>query len=860
MTVKPTQNTLTNAIFALNVANNDLIKIGATYTNTNYTYITEGIRITQPSNGTHYVTRVVPRFEVSPYEDETTYVANIYSTAYDGSAMICGSENEIGDSTSSNLAIVGFNNNLTGDKMLVVGQGNDVDGEKAGHVNTASLVVGTTNSIQKDATNDGTLINTILSGQNNNITHLLRRSIVSGINNNIDIDSSNIAMFGANNTVGGSNNFVAGQGNELEHVNTGFVFGFANDVIKTGITGSSNIYGTLVAGWNNSLEGATFGSAMTIFGRDNNINPAHDSGIVAGEQNTTGAPTGGNNGGIFTGFQNRYGDNVNAGNTVTLDHTIASPFKSFVNMEYSLVTGYQHGEDQSGGGVVDVRFIGGSRNIVGGYKHTGSANMFIYDSLLVGNQHTVLGNQNSSDSAVTNARNIISGFNNDVGDTNTSSFSINNIIGGYSGTIYRASGNLIVGGSNKVGTTGTTYASSDNNIVGGSVNDVLQGADDNLVVGNNNDVYSTSEHNIIGGYNNNIGVSGNSSAYEQNSLIIGSTNTTASTTSGGRINKNNILAGNNNSFLTSGQSISNILSGQNSGMFGRYSIAVGGSNYIYTTGTGASFAFGSQNTLGTSSSPTSRAGALGYFVRLYKHESVGMGRFLQINDGETAGSSGTSTTSNNVVVVGQMNDYSNQNYAHSQNIPSVFIVGAGNGNNNTGRRNAIMVTKKGTVYNIQGVGNVSNAESSVILPEVGEHHNYSSDCAAAQGGVPLYGLYHNNGDLKIRISECPATTTTTTTVQQYEEIYYGGTSPAPYLSSSSACAGINTNSQAFHNNYGNTYPTGGSDLFDSDDPSLATELSLDSGWYGVATDSNVAPDFAMFVGANGYTVSGTSNC
>ena len=50
------------------------------------------------------VTRVVPRFEVSPYEDETTYVANIYSTDYDGSAMI-RIENEIGDSTSSNLAI-----------------------------------------------------------------------------------------------------------------------------------------------------------------------------------------------------------------------------------------------------------------------------------------------------------------------------------------------------------------------------------------------------------------------------------------------------------------------------------------------------------------------------------------------------------------------------------------------------------------------------------------------------------------------------------------------------------------------------------------------------------------------------------
>ena len=142
------------------------------------------------------------------------------------------------------------------------------------------------NQFKKDATNDGTVINTILSGQNNNITHILRRSIVSGINNNIDIDSNNIAIFGANNT-GGSNNFVAGQGNELEHVNTGFVFGFANDVIKTGITGSSNIYGTLVAGWNNFLEGATFGSAMTIFGRDNNIELVYDQVLLLGNKNTT---------------------------------------------------------------------------------------------------------------------------------------------------------------------------------------------------------------------------------------------------------------------------------------------------------------------------------------------------------------------------------------------------------------------------------------------------------------------------------------------------------------------------------------------------------------------------------------------
>ena len=112
-----------------------------------------------------------------------------------------------------------------------------------------------------------------------------------------------------------------------------------------------------------------------------------------------------------------------------------------------------------------------------------------------------------------------------------------------------------------------------------------------------------------------------------------------------------------------------------------------------------------------------------------------MGRYLQINDGETAGSSGTSTTSTNVVVVGQMNDYANQNYAHSQNVASVFIVGAGASNSNQGRRNAIMVTKKATVHNIPNVGDICRAPACVILPEVGEHHNYGSDCAAATAGI-----------------------------------------------------------------------------------------------------------------------------
>ena len=108
----------------------------------------------------------------------------------------------------------------------------------------------------------------------------------------------------------------------------------------------------------------------------------------------------------------------------------------------------------------------------------------------------------------------------------------------------------------------------------------------------------------------------------------------------------------------------------------------------------------------------------------------------------------------------------NSNYTYGRNIPTVFMVGAGSANNTNSRKNALLITEKGTINNIPNVGNVSNVESCVIMPEVGEHHNYGSDCAAAQAGVPLYGLYHTAGVLKIRITECgsgnPPTTTTST--------------------------------------------------------------------------------------------------
>ena len=249
-----------------------------------------------------------------------------------------------------------------------------------------------------------------------------------------------------------------------------------------------------------------------------------------------------------------------------------------------------------------------------------------------------------------------------------------------------------------------------------------------------------------------------------NNIFFGSNNKTQYT---GNVN-NSLIGGQNCTFpnVSGAQPVNNILGGNNSQMSGRNSINWGGTNRVYTNSTGCCAAFGSQQIIGTTTATNSRGFAVGFFNKLYKNESQIIGRYLTENSSTTASAGTTTTTATNMILMGQYNDYENNNYTYGRNIPATFVLAAGSGGQDSLRKSAIIVTRKGTVNNIPNVGDVNNVESCVILPEVGEHHNYASDCLAAQAGIPLYGLYHNGGDLKIRIAECgggnPPTTTTTT--------------------------------------------------------------------------------------------------
>ena len=182
--VYPEQNSTLSTYTFKGEVDDNLITIGGFANATGYSGVVEGVKILPQNN--HYITRITPRLEVWPYEPVADTVINTYSTSFFGSSFSIGSENNIGDSGSSNLGIVGFNNTLTGDKMLVVGQGNEVDGS-----NVSSILVGTTNTL----TSPGAIINSAVVGQNHSINHSVIRSTYSGINNQTTGNATNCLLY-----------------------------------------------------------------------------------------------------------------------------------------------------------------------------------------------------------------------------------------------------------------------------------------------------------------------------------------------------------------------------------------------------------------------------------------------------------------------------------------------------------------------------------------------------------------------------------------------------------------------------------------------------------------------------------------
>ena len=159
------------------------------------------------------------------------------------------------------------------------------------------------------------------------------------------------------------------------------------------------------------------------------------------------------------------------------------------------------------------------------------------------------------------------------------------------------------------------------------------------------------------------------------------------------------------------QGFNNTASGTAAAAFGQQNTSSGSAAWSLTTGflnttrDSASLTVGSHN--GMTASSASR-------------EQFMLGRYLNV----PRNSSGTPSAG--CLVVGQHNAYLNR--------PNVkFAVGTGPG-----------VGAEQDSFTVLQDGNV--------LMEQIVNKNYSSDSAAASGGVPVGGIYHNAGDLKIRLT------------------------------------------------------------------------------------------------------------
>ena len=239
-------------------------------------------------------------------------------------------------------------------------------------------------------------------------------------------------------------------------------------------------------------------------------------------------------------------------------------------------------------------------------------------------------------------------------------------------------------------------------VIGAGNNDVVTGSDNCLAVGNNNQVLSNSDHSVAFGIGNTLTQSAGAS------LVVGQGNTIDGTgIPGGSTVRSQVLGLNNN--LT-GSFASFIAGGSNTVTTEQNAMVLGFGNT--TNGVDNVFAIGESNTLND-------ATANGVFM---------IGNAITGQDGN--------------MVLGFRNDTS-----------SYPATEYGNGLGNTK-----LVLSTGTVTNSNAIiiteGGVTRGggfaqEPRIVMPSI-VAFDYADDLTAANQGIPVGGIYHNAGALRIR--------------------------------------------------------------------------------------------------------------
>ncbi len=234
-------------------------------------------------------------------------------------------------------------------------------------------------------------------------------------------------------------------------------------------------------------------------------------------------------------------------------------------------------------------------------------------------------------------------------------------------------------------------------VVGAGNNDIVSGSDNCLAVGNNNQILADSDHSLAVGQ-------GNTMTNADNSIVVGQQNTLTGT----RL----YSLGFSNS-LTCASAFA--LGGENAVGGTQNNFAIGYNNNLQ--GSQKNFIFGTSNSCGT--------GASSY------QQSIIIGNNCTLG----IPSSG-SATEFGMVVIGASNAQNYPGTTSGQPFRPKIVLAADVG---SGQKDALVIS--------EGVNGIASMLHSDALLE----HNFADDTAAAAGGVPVGALYHNAGEVRIRI-------------------------------------------------------------------------------------------------------------
>jgi len=237
-------------------------------------------------------------------------------------------------------------------------------------------------------------------------------------------------------------------------------------------------------------------------------------------------------------------------------------------------------------------------------------------------------------------------------------------------------------------------------VIGTGNNDIVSGSDNCLAVGNGNQILTNSDNGLAVGQGNIIrNVAANSFAIGQSNIIDGT---------------------------GAAQAVRSQLLGFNNTLTGSYSSFIAGGQNEVTTGNNA-FALGFQHILEGEDSQFA-------FGENCRGPVTGVNTFMIGSALEG---------SDKTMVIGYRNNASSYPATdYSQGLGETkFVISVGSNSNS----NAIIITEGGVD---RGVPNVAQ-EPRIIMPSI-VAFDYADDIAAAAAGIPIGGIYHNAGALRIR--------------------------------------------------------------------------------------------------------------